>query len=89
LNLTLHVEASCMWFINEIKLKASMHSSNHVKSNLNMLIEASHESFTDETKWNVNMHSNDQVNLNLTWLIETSRMLCIAWNHIESRHAFQ
>jgi hypothetical protein len=26
LNLTLHVEASCMWFINEIKLKANMHS---------------------------------------------------------------
>jgi hypothetical protein len=59
-------------------LNVSMHSSNHVKSNLNMLIEASHISFTDETEWNVNMHSNDQINLNLTWLIETSCMLCIA-----------
>jgi hypothetical protein len=41
LNLTLHVEASCMGFVDEIKLNVSMHSSDQVKFNLNMLIEAS------------------------------------------------
>jgi hypothetical protein len=40
LNLTLHVEANCMWFINEIKLKANM-QVDVVNSNLTLQVDAS------------------------------------------------
>ena len=62
----------CMSFIDGIKSKISMRSSDHVKSDLTLQVEANHMLFVNEIKLNVSMHSSNHVNSNLNKLIEAS-----------------
>jgi hypothetical protein len=70
LDLTLHVEASCMWFINEVKLE-SMHASDQVQFQTK---QASCTLIIDEIKSNVSMHSSDHVNFILILQVEANCM---------------